>query len=73
MAIVQLDGQSIDQFSNQQIAQQISTVLTDRLTIGNLSVYELVAFGRSPYTGWFGALTEQDEDIVELGHFDLPA
>lgn len=62
---IHLDGKSLNQFSNKQIAQKISTVLTDRLTIGNLSVYELVAFGRSPYTGWFGSLTKQDEEIVE--------
>lgn len=61
---VQLDGHNIDELANREKAQQISTVLTDRLTIGNLSVYELVAFGRSPYTGWFGSLTEQDEEIV---------
>lgn len=61
---VQLDGHNLEELANNEKAQQISTVLTDRLTIGNLSVYELVAFGRSPYTGWFGSLTEQDEEIV---------
>lgn len=60
-----LDGKNLNHFSNKHIARKISTVLTDRLTIGNLSVYELVAFGRSPYTGWFGSLTPQDEEIVE--------
>jgi iron complex transport system ATP-binding protein len=60
-----LDGKGLGQFSNNQIAQKISTVLTDRLTIGNLSVYELVSFGRSPYTGWFGSLTKQDQEVVD--------
>lgn len=62
---IYLEDESLNQFSNKQIARKISTVLTDRLTIGNLSVYELVAFGRSPYTGWFGSLTKQDEEVVE--------
>lgn len=62
---IQLDEENLDRFSTKQIARKISTVLTDRLTIGNLSVYELVAFGRSPYTGWFGSLSQQDEDVVE--------
>ncbi len=62
---IQLDGQLLNHFSNKRLATKISTVLTDRLTIGNLSVYELVSFGRSPYTGWFGSLSRQDEEIVQ--------
>jgi len=62
---VELEYRDINMFSNKNIARKISTVLTDRLTIGNLSVYELVSFGRSPYTGWFGSLTEQDQEVVE--------
>ena len=62
---IELYGESLRQFSNKQIAKNISTVLTDRITIGNLSVYELVAFGRSPYTGWFGSLDQKDAEVVQ--------
>lgn len=62
---IELYGQSLDQFSIKEIARKVSTVLTDRITIGNISVYELVAFGRSPYTGWFGSLNKKDEDVIE--------
>lgn len=62
---IHLDGRELQSYSNKQVARKISTVLTDRLTIGNLSVYELVSFGRSPYTGWFGSLTPEDEQIVQ--------
>lgn len=62
---IEVDGKPLSHFSNKQIAKKISTVLTDRLTIGNLSVYELVSFGRSPYTGWFGSLTRQDQQVVD--------
>jgi iron complex transport system ATP-binding protein len=62
---VLLDGKNLDQYAIKEIAQKVSTVLTDRITIGNISVYELVAFGRSPYTGWFGSLNKKDEEIVE--------
>lgn len=61
---IKLEEKSLDRFTNKQIAKKVSTVLTDRLTIGNLSVYELVAFGRSPYTGWFGSLSTEDEEII---------
>lgn len=60
-----LSGKNLSQFTNRQSARKISTVLTDRLTIGNLSVYELVSFGRSPYTGWFGSLSPKDNEIIE--------
>ncbi|NGP86842.1 ABC transporter ATP-binding protein [Aliifodinibius halophilus] len=63
--LIELEDQKLQAFSAKQIAKKVSTVLTDRLTIGNLSVYELVSFGRSPYTGWFGSLSKQDEEIVD--------
>ena len=62
--VVKLSGQEIDLLSNKQISREVSTVLTDRLTIGNLSVQELVSFGRSPYTGWFGSLDKKDKQKV---------
>lgn len=62
---IKLQGRDLKDLSNKEIAKKISTVLTDRLTIGNLSVYDLVSFGRSPYTGWFGSLTPEDEEVVE--------
>ncbi|MDZ7659787.1 ABC transporter ATP-binding protein [Fodinibius sp.] len=62
---VLLNGKNLRECAVKEIAQKVSTVLTDRITIGNISVYELVAFGRSPYTGWFGSLDKKDEEIVE--------
>jgi len=62
---IKLVGKDLAQFSIRQTAREISTVLTDRLTVGNLSVYDLVSFGRSPYTGWFGSLTPKDNKIIE--------
>lgn len=62
---VELYGKNLNQFPIKDIATKVSTVLTDRITIGNLTVYELVAFGRSPYTGWFGSLNQKDEEVVQ--------
>ncbi len=61
---VRLSGQDMGSLSNKQVSREVSTVLTDRLTIGNLSVHELVSFGRSPYTGWFGSLDKEDKEKV---------
>lgn len=62
---VLLNRKNLSQIAVKEIARKVSTVLTDRVTIGNISVYELVAFGRSPYTGWFGSLNKKDEEMVE--------
>lgn len=62
---INLYGQDLTGFTTREIAKKVSTVLTDRITVGNLSVYELVSFGRSPYTGWLGSLRTEDEQTVE--------
>jgi iron complex transport system ATP-binding protein len=62
---VVLFGAPLSQLSTKYIAGKISTVLTDRITIGNLDVFTLVSFGRSPYTGWLGRLRIEDEKKVE--------
>ncbi len=42
------------------LAKDISLVLTEQMTSKNLSVIELVALGRQPYTNWIGRLTKKD-------------
>jgi len=42
------------------LAKDISLVLTEQMTSKNLSVIELVALGRQPYTNWIGRLTKTD-------------
>jgi iron complex transport system ATP-binding protein len=48
-----------------QVAKQLAVVLTERVEVGNLSAYALVALGRHPYTDWRGRLREQDEVVVQ--------
>jgi iron complex transport system ATP-binding protein len=61
---ITLMGQDIRRLPPKELARQMSVVLTDRVSAGALSAYELVALGRYPYTGWMGQLTERDQDIV---------
>ena len=42
----------------------ISLVLTEPIASKNLSVFELVALGRQPYTNWVGNLSTDDITIV---------
>ncbi len=59
-----LKGKSISTYRPLDLAQSLSLVLTEKLPPSNLSVFELVALGRQPYTNWVGNLTP--EDIVKV-------
>ncbi len=55
-----LANKSIAETSNLERAQKLSLVLTEKLPPSNLSVFEVVALGRQPYTNWLGKLSETD-------------
>lgn len=48
-----------------QLARHLSIVLTGREPIYNLSVREVVAMGRMPYTGFFGLNSARDRHAVD--------
>ncbi len=62
---VEIDGRNIERLSNHDLATLLSVVLTDRLTVGRLTTYELVGLGRYPYTGWSAGLTLEDHRIIQ--------
>ena len=43
----------------------VSVVLTDKLRLDNTSIREVVAMGRYPYTSFLGALTIDDNRIID--------
>jgi iron complex transport system ATP-binding protein len=55
-----LEEKDIHSIDNLTLAQHLSVVLTDKLPPSNLTVFELIALGRQPYTNWIGKLTEED-------------
>ena len=55
-----LNGKEIGLFSKLNLAQNLSLVLTEKLPPSNLTVFELIALGRQPYTNWIGKLTTDD-------------
>lgn len=59
-----LNNKDLKITSTLDLAKQLSIVLTEPLISKNLSVFELVALGRHPYTNWIGNLTEADIEIV---------
>lgn len=62
---IQLNSKDISSYSAAALAQQLSVVLTESLPPSNLSVFELVALGRQPYTNWLGTLSPEDKQQVE--------
>ena len=47
-----------------EVSKLISVVLTDRVDIERMTVRNVVAMGRMPYTGFFGILKDNDSRIV---------
>ncbi len=55
-----LNEKDITKYEPIDLAQNLSLVLTDKLPPSNLTVFELVALGRQPYTNWIGKLSNDD-------------
>ena len=62
---VRLGDSDLHKLPPAELAKRLAVVLTERVDVGNLSVYALVALGRHPYTDWRGHLSAQDQRIVE--------
>ena len=62
---VLLNGKNVTDYSAEALAQQLSIVLTESLPPSNLTIYELVALGRQPYTNWLGTLSAEDTEQIE--------
>ncbi len=59
-----LDGKKLGDYKLVDLAKNLSLVLTEKLPPGNLTVWELVASGRQPYTNWIGKLSSADRHII---------
>jgi len=57
---VLLNEKNIHELDPLTLAQNLSVVLTEKLPPSNLSVWEIIALGRQPYTNWIGKLTDND-------------
>lgn len=70
-----LEGKKLESLSSKNQAQMLSVVLTEPIASKNLTVAELIALGRQPYTNWLGSLTKRDKDAVKknLQIFELEA
>lgn len=48
-----------------QTSKEVALVLTERLSMDNTTVHDVVAMGRYPYTSFLGGLSSEDEAIID--------
>ncbi len=61
---VQINGREIADYTDKELSRTIGVVLTEKPDVQNMTVDELVGMGRSPYTGFWGTLTDADKQVV---------
>lgn len=59
-----LNQKPIEKYSLKEKSEQMGLVLTNPIINKDLSVFEIVALGRQPYTNWLGLLTKKDKRII---------
>ena len=66
-----LDGRDVSHLSPAERSHLISVVLTDRVDVDGMRVKDLVSVGRQPYTGFFGKMSSDDEEVVNKAIADV--
>jgi iron complex transport system ATP-binding protein len=62
---VLIQGENLASLSFEQKASRISIVTTEKIGGFNLTVYDVVALGRTPYVSMFGKLMPDDIAVIE--------
>jgi iron complex transport system ATP-binding protein len=70
---IEINNKDLESYNSLDLASKISVVLTEPIASKNLTVLELIALGRLPYTNWLGKLSKQDKIQIEncLQQLDL--
>lgn len=58
---IKLNKKELNKHQSTELACELSLVLTEKIPSKNITVPELIALGRQPYTNWIGSLSEQDK------------
>ena len=57
---------NLKEITEKELSTKLSLVLTERLPESQLTVYELVALGRQPYTNWIDKLSKKDIEKIDF-------
>ena len=58
-------GRKLSDYTDKELSKVIGVVLTEKPDVRNMTVYDMVGLGRSPYTGFWGNLHDEDRRIVD--------
>lgn len=65
-----LNKKPVSEYPVKELARKIGVVLTEPLSTRNITVSELIALGRQPYTNWIGRLSDPDlkriKEVISL-------
>ncbi|MFC3973647.1 ABC transporter ATP-binding protein [Maribacter confluentis] len=61
---IQIEGKELANIDSLDLAKKVSVVLTEPIASKNMSVKELLALGRQPYTNWLGKLSVDDMAFI---------
>jgi iron complex transport system ATP-binding protein len=59
-----IQGTPIDDLSLAERAKKVSFVSTEPVHVSHMKIFDLIALGRAPYTGWLGRLSIHDQKII---------
>lgn len=62
---IHLMNKPLSLYKSGQLAKELSIVLTEGIPTKNLSVVEVIALGRQPYTNWIGNLSATDIQVIK--------
>nr|WP_298781891.1 ABC transporter ATP-binding protein [uncultured Polaribacter sp.] len=59
-----INQKNLETYTNKELASSLSLVLTEKLPESQLTVFEIIALGRQPYTNWIDTLSNDDIEKV---------
>lgn len=59
-----LEGKHLSDYSRIELAQKVGYISTEIIRAINMSVYDLVALGRFPYTDWTGRINRENHMLI---------
>ena len=62
---MEMDGKDMSQLSRKEMSRSIGVVLTERPDVTDMRASDMVALGRTPYTGFWGTLGKEDRNRVD--------
>ncbi len=62
---IKIQGKELKDLNRKTLSRILAVVLTEKLSAGYLNVFDVVAMGRHPHTGFLGNMKERDREIVE--------